>query len=178
MRKSLLQTDKIRLRALEPRDIDVLYRWENDPEVWVVSDTQTPYSKYTLQEFIKNASQDIYASRQLRLMVENYEGQSVGAIDVFDFEPFHRRAGLGILISKEFRHQGFAEDAVRCVCRYLFAVLQLHQVYCNVMADNEISLKLFKSVGFVPMGIKRDWIRVQQGFADVYVLQLINENEK
>ena len=173
-----LQTEKIRLRALEPRDVDLLYRWENDPEVWKVSNTMTPFSKFTLQEFIKTSTTDVYASRQLRLMVEDWKGNTVGAVDVFDFEPFHRRAGIGILIAKDYRHNGYAEEAVRCVCQYLFSVFQLRQVYCNVMADNEISLKLFRHIGFQPSGVQKDWIRTQNGYTDVLILQLINEHEK
>lgn len=173
-----LQTRNVRLRALEPRDVDLLYRWENDPEVWKVSDTMVPFSKFTLQEFIKTSTMDIYASRQLRLMVEDWKGNTVGAVDVFDFEPFHRRAGIGILIAKEYRENGYAEEAVRCVCQYLFSVFQLHQVYCNVMEDNEISLKLFQHVGFLLTGRKKDWMRGKNGFLDVLILQLIHENEK
>lgn len=173
-----LQTRIVRLRALEPRDVDLLYRWENDPEVWKVSNTMTPFSKFTLQEFIKTSTTDIYASRQLRLMVEDWKGNTVGAVDVFDFEPFHRRAGIGILIAKDYRHNGYAEEAVHCVCQYLFSVFQLHQVYCNVMADNEISLKLFQHIGFQPSGVQKDWIRTQNGYTDVLILQLINEHEK
>lgn len=173
-----LQTERVRLRAMEPRDVDLLYRWENDPEVWKVSDTMVPFSKFTLQEFIKTSTMDIYASRQLRLMVEDWKGNTVGAVDVFDFEPFHRRAGIGILIAKEYRENGYAEEAVRCVCQYLFSVLQLHQVYCNVMEDNEISLKLFQHVGFLLTGRKKDWMRGKNGFLDVLNLQLIHENEK
>jgi diamine N-acetyltransferase len=173
-----LQTKNVRLRALEPRDVDLLYRWENDPEVWKVSNTMTPFSKFTLQEFIKTSTTDIYASRQLRLMVEDWKGNTVGAVDVFDFEPFHRRAGIGILIAKDYRHHGYAEEAVHCVCQYLFSVFQLHQVYCNVMADNEISLKLFQHIGFQPSGVQKDWIRTQNGYTDVLILQLINECEK
>lgn len=174
---SLLHTDRIRLRALEPQDVDRLYRWENDPEVWVVSDTQVPYSKFTLQEFIKTASLDIYASRQLRLMIEDHHEHAVGAVDIFDFDPFHRRAGMGILVDKAYRNNGYAEEAVHCACQYLFSVLQLHQVYCYVMSDNEISLKLFAKVGFREYGLKKDWIRHQSNYIDVHILQLINENE-
>lgn len=173
-----LQTQHIRLRAMEPRDVDLLYRWENDPEVWKVSDTMVPFSKFTLQEFIKTSTMDIYASRQLRLMVEDWKGNTVGAVDVFDFEPFHRRAGIGILIAKEYRENGYAEEAVRCVCQYLFSVFQLHQVYCNIMEDNEISLKLFQHVGFVLTGRKKDWMRGKNGYLDVLILQLTHENEK
>ena len=173
-----LQTEHVRLRAMEPRDVDLLYRWENDPEVWKVSNTMVPFSKFTLQEFIKTSTMDIYASRQLRLMVEDWKGNTVGAVDVFDFEPFHHRAGIGILIAKEYRENGYAEEAVRCVCQYLFTVFQLHQVYCNVMEDNEISLKLFQHAGFVLTGRKKDWMRGKNGFLDVLILQLIHENEK
>ncbi len=173
-----LQTEKICLRALEPRDVDLLYRWENDPEVWKVSNTMTPFSKFTLQEFIKTSTTDIYASRQLRLMVEDWKGNTIGTVDIFDFEPFHRRAGIGILIAKEYRHNGYAEEAVRCVCQYLFSVFQLHQVYCNVMADNEISMKLFQNAGFELTGHQKDWMRNHQGYVDVNIMQLIHENEK
>lgn len=173
-----LQTEKIRLRALEPHDVDLLYRWENDPEVWKVSNTMTPYSKFTLQEFIKTSTTDIYASHQLRLMVEDWKGNAIGTIDIFDFEPFHKRAGIGILIAKEYRHNGYAEESVRCVCQYMFSVFQLHQVYCNVMADNEISLRLFQQIGFRPFGIQKDWIRTRKGYTDVIIMQLINEHEK
>ena len=173
-----LQTEHVRLRAMEPRDVDLLYRWENDPEVWKVSNTMVPFSKFTLQEFIKTSTMDIYASRQLRLMVEDWKGNTVGAVDVFDFEPFHRRAGIGILIAKEYRENGYAEEAVQCVCQYLFTVFQLHQVYCNVMEDNEISLKLFQHAGFVLTGRKKDWMREKNVFLDVLILQLIHENEK
>ena len=83
-----LQTEHVRLRALEPHDVDLLYRWENDPEVWKVSNTMTPFSKFTLQEFIKTSTTDIYASRQLRLMVEDWKGNTIGTVDIFDFEPF------------------------------------------------------------------------------------------
>lgn len=175
---ALLKTEKVYLRALEPQDVDLLYIWENDPEVWVVSDTLVPFSKYTLKEFVKSSHTDIYVSKQLRLMVDDYDGHSVGAIDIFDFDPFNRRAGIGILIDKHFRQHGFAEDAVRCVCHYLFTTLQLHQVFCNVMSDNEISLHLFEKVGFVQCGVKKDWMRRKNHFIDVHILQLINENEK
>ena len=55
-----LETDIIKLRALEPEDIDILYRWENDPKVWKVSGTVAPFSKYILRRFIEDQKYDIY----------------------------------------------------------------------------------------------------------------------
>ena len=66
-----VKTDtEIILRALEPTDIDALYKWENDPEIWHVSNTCTPYSKYILEKYIENSHLDIYQVKQLRLMID------------------------------------------------------------------------------------------------------------
>src|ERR1043166_7160915 len=94
-----LHCETISLRALEPSDIDLLYQWENDTDSWLVSNTTTPFSRFVLEQYIATAHLDIYTSKQLRLMVCNPENKAVGCIDLFDFEPLHLRAGIGILIA-------------------------------------------------------------------------------
>ena len=47
-----LSNDKVLLRALEPEDVELLYGWENDSDLWQVSNTIAPYSKYVLTQFI------------------------------------------------------------------------------------------------------------------------------
>ena len=85
-----MNTDtKIRLRALEPEDLELLYAIENDVSLWGVGITNVPYSRYTLHDYIANASNDIYVDRQVRLIVENEEGQTVGIVDVVNFDPQH-----------------------------------------------------------------------------------------
>jgi diamine N-acetyltransferase len=46
-----IKGENIHLRALEPEDVDVLYKWENNREIWHVSNTQTPFSRYVLEQF-------------------------------------------------------------------------------------------------------------------------------
>jgi diamine N-acetyltransferase len=170
---------KVILRALEPSDLDLLYTWENDTKNWRVSNTITPFSKYTLQKYIENSHLDIYQTKQLRLMIDltNSENKirTVGAIDIFDFDPYHLRAGVGILIAGNIdRNQGIATITLHELMRYSFDVLQLHQLYCNIANDNLSSLRVFKKVGFVECGTKRDWIKTQEGFVDEVLLQIIN----
>lgn len=164
----------IKLRALEPIDIEVLYQWENDTEVWKVSNTQTPFSRHTLEQYI-NAPQDIYATKQLRLMIESKcdTPQAVGCIDLFDFDPNHKRAGIGILIDKKHRNNGYAAEAIDLMVEYAFIILDVHQLYCNICPDNEKSLKLFQDKGFEIAGNKKDWIRNGDTFIDEYLLQKI-----
>jgi len=176
----LIKETEIILRALEPGDVDVLYRWENDPEIWHVSNTYTPYSKYILEKYIENSQLDIYQVKQLRLMIDLLNGstqvlRSIGTIDLFDFDPYHNRAGVGILIGdKSDRKKGYASQALTKFLDYGFRTLQLHQLYCNVTAGNKDSLQLFKNCGFIVTGKKKDWVKTPGKFMDEYLLQLIN----
>jgi len=172
-----LSTDKIRLRALEPEDVALLYRWENDPDVWLISNTIAPYSKYMLTEYVNASLQDLYTAKQLRLMIVSRKNdETVGILDIFEFDPYHLRAGLGIIIEKSYRRQGFAEEAISLAKQYLFNHIHLHQIFCNIMAHNTSSIALFKKAGFQKAGCKKDWIRTPNGFEDEITMQLINTN--
>lgn len=170
----LLTGDNIYLRALEPSDIDVLFKWENDTENWMVSNTQTPFSRFVLEQYITSAHQDIYTAKQLRLIICDKENRAVGSIDLFDFEPNHLRAGIGILIAeKGDRKQGFATQALELLINYCFETLNLRQVYCNITVENEKSILLFQKQGFEITGIKKQWIRLGASYQDELFLQKI-----
>lgn len=169
-----LEFGKIRFRALEPEDIDLLFEWENDAEIWEVSNTFEPYSKYILAKYIKDSQRDIYESKQLRMIIETMEGKAVGAIDLFDFDPFHFRAGVGILIHDEKdRKLGYATDALQLLCTYATNYLRLHQLYANISEDNLASIHLFKSNGFDLVGTKKDWRRTLDGWKNELLFQKI-----
>jgi diamine N-acetyltransferase len=166
---------KVYLRALEPSDLELLYQWENSPDVWPVSQTLAPFSKYTLKEFMLHLSQDIYTAKQLRLMVdEQGSKQTVGIVDLFDIDPLNLRAGIGILIGPAFRQKGYALEALQLIINHAFKRLYLHQLYCNIMVNNEASLRLFARAGFTTIGTKKEWQLTPQGFVDEYILQRIN----
>jgi len=175
--RPFLKDDSIVLRALEPEDIDLLYEWENCEEIWTISHTITPFSKHLLALYIQNADKDLYETKQLRLMIETTAGKTVGAIDLFDFDPFHSRVGLGILVhSPEDRSKGSATAALGLVIGYCFGKLGLHQIYANILTDNEVSIKLFLKAGFEVTGTKKEWIREGNLWKDELLLQLVNHH--
>ena len=169
-----LQSKHILLRAIELSDIDVLYSWENDTENWNVSSTQAPFSRFVLEQYIATAHQDIYSVKQLRLIICDTENRAVGCIDLFDFEPNHLRAGIGVLIAeKTDRKKGYASEALELLIDYCFSSLNLHQLYCNIAVDNEASVLLFQKYGFQITGIKKQWTRTGNKFHDELLLQRI-----
>lgn len=164
------------MRALEPNDISDLYNWENNTDIWQVSNTVAPISKHALEQYIETSSYDIYTTRQLRMVIENNKGLLVGCIDLFDFDPNNRRAGVGVLIDNPAnRNKGYASEALDLLISYAFETLGLHQLYCNVADDNEASLQLFKKFDFEIIGLKKQWMRNGGGWTNEYMLQLINE---
>jgi len=167
----------IRLRALEPEDLGLLYDWENNESYWTISNTVAPFSRFTLKRYLENSHRNIYETGQLRLMIDYLPDKAtVGTIDIFDFDPFHKRAGVGILIaSEEYRRKGLASLSLKCLTDYCFSTLQLHQLFCNILANNCESMDLFKKQGFEQAGIKKDWVKTSDGYLDEYLFQLINK---
>ena len=168
------------LRAVEPSDIDLLYKWENDTSVWHISNTVEPFSKFVLEQYVMNSHQDIYAAKQLRLMIDMIKtdngNSTIGGIDLFDFDPINKRAGVGILITKEKRGKGYASEALDLLTEYCFNISNLHQIYCNIPVDNEHSLNMFKKHKFEIIGVKKQWLFINNKWIDEYLLQLLNNN--
>ena len=170
-----LHGDHIKLRALEPEDLTFLYAIENNDEFWEVSHTQTPFSSFLLKQYIEQAHLDIYEAKQLRLVIE-VNTRCVGMIDLFDFNPMHKRAGIGILIHPDEQHKGFASDALNTLTHYAFTHLGLHQLYANIMSTNTASIALFRKHHFNKIGIKKDWIYSHNKFKDELLFQRIHED--
>ena len=171
-----IQGTSVYLRAPEQSDVELMYKWENNTKVWQVSNTIVPFSRFVLEQYLLNAHLDIFTNKQLRLFICTQQHEAVGCIDLFDFEPLHHRAGIGIFVSEEHRNKGFADDALKTVIKYCFEVLLLKQVYCNVGGTNEASLQLFEKNKFKKIGLKKQWIRVALNkFEDEWLLQRINK---
>ncbi len=174
-----LKSDTLVLRALEKTDLDLLYALENDESVWEVSNTTTPYSKYVLKQYLDNAHRDIFEVKQLRLVIcIAEEDKAIGFVDLFDFEPKHGRAGVGIVVFDQGeRNKGYASEALRMISRYAFTHLKLHQLYANISDDNSVSIQLFEKLGYTLSGTKRDWINSGKGYKNELLYQLIHDKE-
>lgn len=172
-----LKGKNVFLRALEPDDLAFIYNIENDENIWEVSNTQTPYSKFLIRQYLENAHQDIYEAKQLRLAIcKNNTSEAIGLIDLFDFDPKNNRAGIGIIIQNEInRNAGFGKEALSLLIDFSFKQLQLHQLYANISTENLPSMALFTTFGFEKIGVKKDWNFFNNSFQDEAFFQLIKK---
>lgn len=166
---------KVYLRPLELNDVQTLYVFENDVEVWAVSDTVMPYSSFALEQYVMEATRtDIYGSKQLRLVIcDCANGKAVGFIDLFNFSPRDFRAEVGVLIERNSRHKGFASEALSLLVDYAFKTLHVHQLSCTLTAENTISRRLFEKAGFVHTSTRKDWFFRNNKWEDELVYQLL-----
>ncbi len=156
----------VKLRALEPEDLEILYTIENNPSEWNVGATNVPYSRYVLRDYIANTTSDIYADRQLRLMVTNDSGDTVGIADLVNFEPRHLRAEIGIVILDRYRRHGYGEAALQKLITYARSILHLHQLYAIVPVSNTSCIRLFDKLDFKESHCLRQWLFGDHGFED------------
>ena len=170
-----IKSEHIYFRALESSDLDLLYQCENDHNVWKISNTQTPFSKDTLSQYLEVAHQDIYTNKQLRLLIcLNNTHDAIGTIDLFEFDPAHARVGVGILIFEKYRSNGFAFDAIQLLKQYAFEILLVNQLYCNISVSNEKSIALFEKCDFEMIGVKKQWNKISLNqFEDELMYQFI-----
>lgn len=172
-----LTGNTIYLRALEPEDLEFIYRLENNEAIWEVSNTQTPYSRFLIRQYLENSHQDIYEAKQLRLAICKIGTfESIGLIDLFDFDPVNQRAGVGIIIQDTIeRNKGVGSEALGLLIDYTFNKLQLHQLYANIDSGNVASVSLFTNFGFQLIGQKKDWIKKNNNYHDEGLYQLISQ---
>jgi diamine N-acetyltransferase len=176
----MIQGANIQLRALEDTDLEFLYALENDTDVWEVSATQTPFSKYVLKQYLDNAHRDIYEVKQLRLIIETLDkNHIVGCIDLFEFNPQHHRVGVGLVIfNKDERGKGYGSESLKLIVEYAFTHLQVHQLFANITADNSASITLFENQLFEKSGLKKEWIFSKGNYKDELIYQCFSPKLK
>ena len=155
--------ERIRLRALEPEDLEWLYRVENDETIWKWGNTNVPYSRYALKKYIAESRHDIYADGQLRLAAVMSDGRVVGCADLVNFSPRHLRAEVGILVFPEHWGKGYGAALLQLLVEYSRTQLYLHQLYAVVSARNIRACRTFEKADFGLSAVLPDWLREGRG---------------
>lgn len=169
----MFEGDQIRLRAVEPNDLELLYEWENDVTLWSVGNTRQPYSRFALKEYIAQCDKNIYESGQLRLMIEDkLSGNTIGTVDLFDLDIHNSKIAFGLYVHAMYQGNGFATAALRLIERYVFDFLALNQLYCHISVSNTASISMFRKENYEANSVLKQWIRVNDTFEDVVVFQL------
>ncbi len=160
-------SSRIRLRAMEPSDVDLLYQWENDTTLWQYGNTRGYVSRHDLEMFIEHSDLDLYTTRQLRLMVcDQQTGLTVGCVDIYDYDPYHHHAYIAVLIGKQHQRLGYATVAVNTVANLCFVFWNMHCLCATTTAQNVPAQRLLARCGFLYVGSRPGWVMTDGRFVD------------
>ncbi len=171
------QGEKVRLRAVETRDVEAFTAWELDSEAWRSFDViHFPPSHERMHAKVELLAQNEGEDDSYYWVIEDRDGQTVGMICTYSCNRRHGTFRFGILISREYRGHGYARDAITMVLRYYFRELGYQKVVVGVYAFNEGSLKLHEQLGFQQEGRLRRMISTDGEYHDEYLLGLLRED--
>ena len=112
---------------------------------------------------------------QLRLIID-CNGQTAGAMDLFDFDPRSLKAAIGMYIAPECRGKGIGHEAVRLLEKYAFDFLHMHQLYAIIAIDNHPCRAIYKKAGYEQSATLKDWVLRKEGYKDAVVYQKVIKN--
>lgn len=145
----------IYLRPALISDAPIILDWENNPELWEISETPGPFTLKDIEDFIAQ-SENLLTSGQTRFLICLKENHSpIGAIDLFDYSKSNRMAGIGIVIAnKTMRQKGLAFEALNALVKFGHENLKINTYTCLIHTDNISSQKLFEKINFIPTGLE------------------------
>ena len=169
----MLEGTLVRLRAMEPEDLEDAYKWVNDREVrlWLTS-LRYPVSRKDEQKWIDDAPTSSFGD--VRLAIETKDGKHIGGINLHRVNPEDRKAGLGIMIGeKDHWSNGYGTDAIKTLLSFAFDEMNLHRVWLHVFADNERAIGCYQKCGFREEGRLRQEVYQDGRYYDVALMGVL-----
>ena len=169
----MMHSDDIVLRALEPEDLELVFQIENDPSLWQYGSNKAPVSRYSIRQYLSNATNDIYRDGELRLVI-CHNDKPVGFIDLTDMDSINSRAQVGVVVVPDAQQQGVGKRAIAMVEEYAAQVLHIHSLYAVVSEANTSASRAFLSAGFMQVSTLPHWVMNSEGrFEDALLFQYI-----
>lgn len=146
----------VRLRAVEPRDVEDFHRWFNDPDVTGTLGVRYPMSVGAEREWVEHAGVPSYAN--CHFAVETLDGVLLGSCGLFETaQPENRCAQLGITLgNKAYWNRGYGTDTMRMLCGFGFGEMGLHRIELMVFAHHAAARRVYEKVGFAEEAYARE----------------------
>ncbi len=162
---------KIRLRALEPEDMEALRATVNDPEIErMVGGWSFPVSKQQQMDWYNRTISDPNNHR----FAIDFEGSFMGISTLTDIDWKNRSAFHGIKLTNDApKGQGFGFDAVAAVMKYAFEELQLYRLYSRILEYNIPSQKLYAKCGWIKEGAYRQSVFKDNAYHDESLIAIL-----
>ncbi|MBD5289435.1 MAG: GNAT family N-acetyltransferase [Bacteroides sp.] len=161
----------LRLRAVEPGDIDFIFEMENRgfSEGW--TDRCAPVSRHSIETYVLACDPDPFSCGQLRLVCTTSGGTPIALLDFYDISARHRHAKVGIMVADGERGKGYGRRLLKCASAFASGRLGLAGLVAMIAEENSISRRLFESAGYALSGRLEKWWHTPAGVSDCLLFQ-------
>lgn len=161
--------NRVVLTALDPRDLEALARWDEDPEVARYAGRRFAGPAAALQWW-RQARAD---ARHVVLAIRTRDGRVIGDVELVHINWLRGEAELRIRIGdRRFRSRGYGREAVEAAAAYA-ARRGLRRLYLRVDARNQQAIRCYLRAGFRKRGRLKAGHRRAAGVADMYLMERI-----
>ena len=99
----------------------------------------------------------------------------IGTVCLHDIQYFsYSYCEIGYKFDQDFHHRGFAKEAVLQVLSIAFYGIGLHRVFARVLPENEPSIRLLRSLGFMEEGVEHECIQIRGAWRDHLRFAILN----
>lgn len=170
----ILHGEKVRLRAIEWSDLQVLKDLMNDSEIeYYIGGRSFPISNIDQEDWMKSLKSN---QETLRCMIETKEEKiAIGTVILSDIDYVNGTAQIHIKLMKEQERKGYGSDAVRTIIQYGFEQQRLLCIYATIIDYNTSSQRLFEKIGFKKEGILRKRIYKNGELHDTFCYSILKE---
>jgi RimJ/RimL family protein N-acetyltransferase len=171
------QGEKVRLRPLRIEDAGQSFVSSLDSpsrqflQLGVELPTSVKLQRTKLEKYV--GCKD--AAGVIVFAVENLAGDYVGGVSLHSRDEKNGLFGFGIVIERQYRGQGYAEDAVRIVLRYGFWERRYQKCNSACLHSNEASIRLHKKLGFLEEGRRRRQVFLNGEYHDDVLFGMTRE---
>ena len=167
----------IYLRALEGSDLERIYKWHND---WNLYEKLVgPFhfvSKQAVQAWLDRKTAFISDEINLAICVKGSD-KHVGNIYLRQINWVSRHAQLEMFIGEpEERSKGYGQSAIRQLLSYAFKDLGLKRIYLDALTDNHAAIHTYEKCGFRVEGRLKNHAFKQGGWKDLVFMGICAED--
>lgn len=166
----VIKGEKVVLRAIEQKDLELLHKWSNDPDInYMLGGWHFPSSMQDQEKWFHGLS---LTSNHQRFSIDTPDLGLIGMVNLVDINWKDRRAFTGMLLGdKDMRGKGYGVDTIKAMNKYAFEELGLMRLDGSMISYNEASINVYtKKCGWVIEGIKKNaYFRKNQWWDEVVV---------
>jgi len=183
-KKPANETERLKLVLLDERHISAVYNYfvrnKKYFTKWLCYPVDFYNDKVEIQTSLKQERQLIEYDMGIRLWMFKKDDDKlenvIGSVSCSNIlREHHQTCTLGYMIDEKHIGKGYATEAVEYFTNYIFNILKLHKIECQIMPENLGSMKVIEKVGFKLEGYEKKALLVNGEWKDHFRYALINE---